>query len=155
MRNLVAVHPAWLLLALLPLGTEAVAAAAANETTFYLQLVRGNNEDKPPAPEAKPVGPVLSKRLGAVFKWKGFWEIKRDAVVVKPGGSVRRRMSAEREIEIELLKTGEVEVRVYRNGTQTRALRQPLDGQMLIVGGDKGENQSWFIVVRRDEPKNN
>ena len=70
--------------------------------TFYLQLVRGNDQDTAPTPEATPIGPNLSEKLHSVFKWKHYCELKQDLVVLKPGQRVRKRMSPEREVEIEL-----------------------------------------------------
>ena len=134
-------------------GTVARAEAPApSRTTFYLQLIRGNSESTAPAPGAKLIGPKLSQKLSPVFKWSNYWEIKRDSVDLEVGKSVRKKLSAEREVEVELLKTQDVAVRVIRNGKPTRETRQGAANAFVICGGDKEEDQSWFIVVRRDNP---
>jgi len=151
--ELIAVMRAWLfLLALLFIGMARAAAAEDPGMTFYLQLVRGNDEDRPPARGAKPIGPELSQRLHAVFRWKHYWELKRDQVVLKSGAKVRRQMTAEREVEIQRLNQEQVEIRVYREGKVARIERHSTRTQFILIGGDKEENQCWFIVVRRDKP---
>lgn len=124
----------------------------ADSRTFYLQLIRGNDEDKPPLPNAGPIGLKLHAKLHSVCKWKYYWELNRIAVVIKPGQKVRRRMSPEREIEIELWDSQRMAARIFLNGQLVQSRTQPAEAAFLITGGDKGENQSWFIVVRRDKP---
>jgi hypothetical protein len=87
-----------------------------------------------------------------VWKWKHYWELKRDSVVVKPGQKVRKRMSAEREVEIELRDVQTMTARVYFNRRVTRCRSQPVEDAFYVTGGDNGRDQSWFIVVRRDRP---
>jgi hypothetical protein len=120
--------------------------------TFYLQLIRGNDQDTPPTADAKAIGPKLDEKLRSVFKWKRYWELERDSVVVKPGQKARKRMSPEREVEIELWDSGRMAVRIYLNGRLTRSRTQPTGAAFYVASGDKGEAQSWFIVVRRDRP---
>ena len=135
--------------------TSAVArveTSTAPRVTFYLQLIRGNDESTPPALGAKLIGPKLSEKLFPVFKWKNYWEIKRDSVDLDVGKSVRKKLSPEREVEVELLKSQELAVRVIRNGKAAREIRQKSASAFCILGGDKEEVQSWFIVVRHDNP---
>ncbi len=115
-------------------------------------MIHGNDNDTPPTLDAKPIGPRLNERLRSVWRWKHYWELKRDSVVVKPGQKVRKRMSAEREVEIELRDLRRMTARIYFNGRLTRSRNQPAEGAFYISGGDKGQDQSWFIVVRRDRP---
>lgn len=128
-------------------------AAGADQggVTFYVQLIRGTGDDKPPTTEAKMAGPEISSRL-QMFKWKNYWEIARKTVVLEAGGKHRQRMSAEREVEIALTAPGEMTVSIYADGKLTRRRKQPLDTPFYIAGGDKDATQSWFIVVRRDKP---
>jgi hypothetical protein len=142
----------FLLLTFLLFAPPATRAAETQPITFYLQLVRGNNEDKAPVPEARPIGAKLSKKLRAVFKWQYFWELKRDSVCLKAGEKTRRRMSSEREVEVERVNAGQTVVRIYRNGRLTLIEKQTAGAQCTVVGGEKGGDESWFIVVRRDQP---
>ena len=128
-------------------------AAGAEKTsvTFYLQLIRGTEDAKPPAAEAKLAGPEVSRRL-QMFKWKNYWEMARRTVVVQDGGKTRQRMSPQREVEIQLSAPHEVTFCIYADGKLTRRRKQSLDTPFYIAGGDKDATQSWFIVVRRDKP---
>ncbi len=127
------------------------AAAEKSGTTFYLQLIRGTDGDQPPAPEAKPAGRELTRRLD-MFKWKNYWEISRRTVVLEAGGKIRQRMSASHEVELVLTTPGQMTVCIYANGKLTRRREQPMDTPFFIAGGDKDDAQAWFIVVRRDKP---
>ena len=140
------------LLALLLAGPGCGPATNDPGITVYLQLIRGNDQDTPPTADARPIGPKLSEDLHSVFKWRRYWELKRDSVVVRPGQKVRRRMSPEREVEIELLDSQRMAARIYLNGKLTRSRTQPAEGAFYVAGGDKGEGQSWFIVLRWDRP---
>ena len=143
-----------ILLLLVPLFCGIAKAGEASTLTLYLQLVRGSNATNPPTPEAKLIGPKLSARLHGIFEWTNYWEIKRDSVVLKSGDKTRKRMSAEREVEIELLNTHEMTVRTYCGGKTVCESRQSLENRFFITGGDKEGGQSWFIVMRRDPPPN-
>jgi hypothetical protein len=143
-----------LLLYVLLAGLATYAAdSPGSEMTFYLQVVHGNNTNQPPGPEAKPIGPKLSKTLHSIFKWDYYWEVKRDSIALKPGGKTRKRMTAEREIEIMLISATQMEIRMYRNGKVTRIQKQSTETRFFVLGGEDGENQAWFIIVRRDEPQ--
>jgi hypothetical protein len=138
----------WLMLLALPFLAP---GAEKTSVTFYLQLIRGTDDDKPPAPEARLAGPQVSRRL-QMFKWKNYWEITRRTVVLEAGGKSRQRMSPQREVEIELSAPREMTVCIYADGKLTRRRKQPLDTPFYITGGDKDATQCWFIVVRRDKP---
>jgi len=141
------------LLPLLILLTLPFMAAGADQSgiTFYLQLIHGTDGDKPPASDARAAGPQISRRL-QMFKWKNYWEMARQTVVIAAGGKTRQRMSPKREVEIALNAPGEMTVCIYADGKLTRRRKQSLDTPFFIAGGDKEDNQAWFIVVRRDKP---
>jgi hypothetical protein len=137
------------------LGFCPVSAFSAQEKPIacYLQLIRGNDDTKPPTPDAKPVGPVLDRKLRAIFKWQHFWELKREKVSLKTGEKIRKRMSAEREVELERTSASQTTIRVFRDGKLTVVEKQAAEAPFSVVGGDKEGDQSWFIVVRRGEPQ--
>ncbi len=127
-------------------------ATQTSGTPLYVQLVRGNDQDAAPAPGSKPVGPVLDEKLKSVFRWKHYWELKNDVVVVQPGQRVRRRLTADRELEIRLLNPQHLCVRLYFKGHPTRERFQPLSDAFYVTGGEHGEDEAWFVVVRKDKP---
>jgi hypothetical protein len=130
----------------------AAGAAQDQEITFYVQLLRGTDAEVPPAPEAHRVGPELAHRLH-VFKWQNYWEIARRTVVLKPGAKNRLRLTPEREIEIALASPQEMTVSIYTRGQLSRRRQQAADTAFYIAGGDHDTTESWFIVVRRDDPE--
>jgi len=147
MKTLIAICS---LLLLLAAGCRPAAGEAGKK--FYVQLVRGNDEAAPPAPDARAVGAKLTDRLQSVLRWKHYWELRRDSLVLPCGHKVRKRISSEREVEIELSPSQSIAVRVYLDGRLSQSRTQPASGAFFITGGDRGRNQSWFIVVRDDQP---
>lgn len=139
-------------LAALVLATTVARAGGDPPTNFHVQLVRGGDEKTPPAPDAKAVGAKLSQRLSAVFKWRHYWELKRASISLQPGCCRRVKLSADREVELKLVDAKRVEILLFRDGKLTRVQRTPIERAFTILGGDKDDAQSWFIVVRRDTP---
>ncbi len=139
-----------LLLVVLVGGLAVAGPAERGKLTFRLQLVRGNDSATPPTPEAKPIGPRLSERLRAVFKWEHYWELKRESVTLAAGQKVCKSMSSERAVEVELRSAETMTIRIYRNGQLKRTEEQATATPFSIFGGEKDADQSWFIVVRRE-----
>ena len=126
---------------------------AAEETvTYYVQVIRGTDSDKPPTPEAKAIGPRLSGKLAPVFRWKSYWEVKRLNVSLAKGKFERVKLPGGLDVEIDRANEGKREVHLYRNGKLTRKLTQPANKTMTIIGGMAEPDNSWFVVVRRDKP---
>ena len=137
---------------LLLFGIHAACLAENQAETFYAQLIRGSDQEKPGHASWKPVGPRLSKQFGPKFRWKNYWEVSQHKVKVLPGKSARIRLSEEREIEIEVRSGEESEIRLFTGGKLVRKSRQALECKMTIMGGGADKIESWFIIVRRDKP---
>lgn len=118
---------------------------------LYVQLIRGNNDASPPSKDSKPVGPKLSARLHPVFAWKHYWEVSRKEVKISKG-SVKTRLSKEREVEIDIGDSGKRLVTVYFNGKKVMQHEDNNHATMTILGGDRGDKTAWLIVVRTDKP---
>jgi len=134
------------------LGAGCRPAGSEGDQAFYLQLVRGNDQEEPPTPGARPIGPRLSHQLHSVFRWRHYWELKRELVMIREGQTVRRKLAFDREVEVELLNPQSMAARVYVNGKLAWNRKQPAEGAFFVAGANKGPDQSWFIVVRRDQP---
>jgi hypothetical protein len=117
-----------------------------------VQLVRGNNETKPPEPGAHRIGTKLSKNLRTVFVWKSYREINRQNLDLEPGKKARVRLNKEREVEIDLTDSIHRTVIAYQSGQPVARTKRPIAEGMTIVGGDRDPKSVWFIVVRRDKP---
>src|SRR5947208_8413773 len=103
---------------LILLGALLVLAGCQREasqpaTKVYVQLIRGNNDQSPPETAARPVGLKLESKLRSVFRWQNYWEMKREEVLLDAGQKVRKRLSPEREVELELKHGGRLAVCAY------------------------------------------
>src|SRR5512146_2657993 len=96
------------------LACRVVAADASH--TFYLQLDRGSDTEKPPQPGCHHAGPRLAATFQTVFKWKSYWEISLRETKLEPGHKTRVRLSPEREVEIDLGRPQERKITAFRNG---------------------------------------
>jgi hypothetical protein len=131
----------------------AIRAADAPEATFYVQLIRGSDSDKPEDPACKPVGAKLGKVLRGVFRWKNYCEVKRETVMLSKGKVARLRLTAERELELKCLEPPNTQIRLFYKGQLARCSHQPITEHMCILGGDSTGGDPWFVVVRRDKPQ--
>lgn len=140
-----------LLLVCLFLAT--IPAQAGEHATLYVQVIRGTDKDKPDGSHYREVGPKLSAKLSPVFRWKHYWETERKKIQVDPAKITKLQLANQRTLEIEKLKSGEMEVRLFRRTGLVTKSRQPVNGRMHILGGEDSSKDSFFVVVRSDEPK--
>jgi hypothetical protein len=126
-------------------------AVAAEKKTLYVQVILGSDRDKPDNSSWREVGPKLSAKLSPVFRWKHYWETDRKKVEFDPAKAARVPLANGRTLEIERLKTGELEVRLLRRTGLVTKARQAKGG-MAILGGEESSKDSFFVVVRSDEP---
>ena len=138
---------------LLLLLLAAIRLHAAEQPTFYVQVIWGTDQDKPADSKYREVGPKLRAKLGPVFRWKHYWETERKMIHVDLAKVTKLQLSNHRTLEIEKLKSGEMEVRLFRRTGLITKSRQPLNGRMHILGGEDSSKDSFFVVVRPDEPK--
>src|SRR5256885_17267121 len=73
-------------------------SAQQQPNTFYVQLLRGNNDDAPPQPGSRPVGLKVARHLQSALNWKNYWELNRRQVTVCSGKAKRVCLSKEREV---------------------------------------------------------
>ena len=142
----------WLLF-LAMFGSDAIQAADAPKLTFHVQLIRGSDSDTPDNPAWRPVGARLDKNLHGVFRWKNYWEVKREAVTLSKDKVARLHLARERDVELKLLDPPNTRIRLYRNGELIRCSHQPIGEHMSILGGESKTGECWFVVVRRDKPR--
>ncbi len=136
------------------LCTALLFAAAPEKTTLYVQVILGCDKDQSSNPAHKEIGPKLAAKLSPVFRWKHYWETDRRKVEFDPTKVTKLTLADDRTLEIERLKTGEFEVRLFRKGGLLTKARQPGQGGMAILGGEQPSKDSFFVVVRADEPVN-
>jgi hypothetical protein len=130
------------------------AANVESGKTLYVQFILGT--DKPwPQSACHEIGPRLSKKLSPVFRWKHFWEVDRKKLLIQPKKTTRVELAGDRKIEIAFTHGDEVEVRLYRRSGLITKTRHTIGGPMSILGGEEDTRDSFFIVVRGDEPATN
>jgi hypothetical protein len=140
------------ILMLAALALAPVARAGQGSATFYVQLVRGTDTDRPPAPGCKCVGRKLTGTFGPVFRCKSYWEMDRQQVALAPGQRGHVRFVNGREAEIDLSHPRERRVAAFQNGRLVDRTISPAGDAMTIIGGSRDARSVWFIVVRRDKP---
>lgn len=141
-----------LLIALLMIGAPLAYGADAPGMTYYIQLIRGSDQDAPPDPQAHAIGTRLDHKLHDIFKWKNYWEVKRETVTLTSGSKVRKAMSAQREVEIDWTHPRNMTISLYTDGKLTRKRQQSVETKFYIAGGDKEGADCWFIIIRKDNP---
>jgi hypothetical protein len=140
----------WLFLCL---TLAVVDVRAAERPTLYVQVIWGTDRDRPAGSNYREIGPKLSAKLSPVFRWKHYWETERKKVHVDPSKVTKVPLASQRSVEIERLKSGETEVRLFRRSGLVTKNRQA-SGRMVILGGEDSSRDSFFVVVRSDEPLN-
>ena len=141
------------LLLLFAWASPVLAGIDAEPTTFYIQLIRGTDQEKRQEISWKPIGPKLSQRLSPIFRWKKYWEVNCQPISVEFGRISRSRLSDVRQVEIEPISPSEMEIRLFLKGNLVQTCRQLVGTRITIMGGDRTKNESWFVVVRRDKPQ--
>jgi hypothetical protein len=127
-------------------------SAEHQSNMFYVQLVRGNNDDAPPQPESRPVGIKVARHLRAALNWKNYWELNRKQVAICSGNTKRICLSKEREVEIDLSNGNRRKVTAFENGRVVQRTMRPAGDGMTLIGGERDAESAWFIVVRQDRP---
>ena len=140
------------ILVMLAFALAGAASAGQDATTFYVQLIRATEANRPPEPGCKGVGARLAGTFRPVFKWKGYWEMNRRRVAVASGQTARVRLGNGREVEINLRNPKERRVAAFQNGQLVERTISPAGEAMTIIGGNRDGKSVWFIIVRRDKP---
>ena len=133
-------------------GLTLAAAAAEKPLTYYVQLVRCNDQNQAPEPGSKRVGPKLAGKFQCVFRCASYWEISQDKLEVPSNGHVRAHLRNGREVEIDLTQQGKRRISTFHKGRLIDRSVEPASENMTLIGGDRDQTSHWFIVVRRDKP---
>jgi hypothetical protein len=129
------------------------AGPKAESVAYYVQLIRGTEQDQPPDPKSKRIHPRLAGAFYSVFKWKSYWEISSREVELEAGRVVRVRLNPERDVEIDLTDPSKRAVTAFLNGKKVQRTVSPRTEARTFIGGDRDSNSAWFIVVSRYEPE--
>jgi len=134
------------------LGIATSLASPDKPLTYYVQLIRCSDQNQPPEPGSKRVGPKLAEKFQCVLRCKSYWEISQAKVEVLPNRTIRTHLSNGRDVEIDLTQPGKRRVATFHKGRLIDRTVEPLSENMTLIGGDRDQTSHWFIVVRRDKP---
>jgi len=142
--------------------TAALLAGAAPVRAAGLELkarlIWGTDEPKPKDATFKELDPKIKKKLGAVFKWKHYFEIMATNVVLTPKEAQKVRMSPKCELELKLADEATLEVKLFGEGKWTKTIRQSLkalrQGELAVLAGDDKDKygDAWFVVITARPP---
>jgi hypothetical protein len=118
------------------------------ELNLQAQLVWGTNKEKPDDPKLKEVDLSVAEKLRKVFKWKNYFEVKRQNLTVAPGTPKKIKMSDECEIEVQNLGNASIEVKLYGKGKlAVRKTQKISPNELLVLAGDDKDDTAWFLVL--------
>jgi hypothetical protein len=133
------------------LAVTGFSAVPEQSKTVYVQLILGTDQ---PCGQitCREIGPKLSKKLSPVFRWKHFWELDRRKVTLQSRQTNRIDLPHDRKLEIIFTRANETEVRLTRRNGLVTKTGYKLDNPMVVLGGENDSRESFFVVVRTDEP---
>jgi hypothetical protein len=94
-----------------------------------------------------------------VFKWKSYFEISAQKLVVPPRGVKRVKMSPKCELEFRMTDEATLEVKLFGEGKLTKTIRQSTksleQGEIAVLAGDDKDKygDAWFVVISEDKPE--
>jgi len=122
--------------------------AGSADLNLQAQLVWGTNNEKPDDPNLKEVEPGVAEKLRKVFKWKNYFEVKRQNFAVTAGTPKKVKMSDHCEIEVQNLGSSSIEVKLYGKGKLAVRKTQKINpSELLVLAGDDKDDTAWFVVL--------
>jgi hypothetical protein len=139
-----------LLLVIATLACSLVLSQAdEKEIQLLAQLIWGTDQDKPSKSEIQEVSPALREKLRKVFRWKNYFEVRRQTISLPKQANQRVRISP--KCELEFSYTGEkcmIEVKLYGEGKLVVQKRQALiRGEPIVLAGDDKNDTAWFVII--------
>ncbi len=123
------------------------------EIRLHAQLIWATNDPKPKDNKCREVDAALREKLGRIFQWKNYFEIKEEPFGVKPGEAKRVRMSKTCELELRVVDDFTLEVKLFGEGKLTKTVRQSIQalrqGELSVLAGDSKDRvgDAWFVVL--------
>jgi hypothetical protein len=138
----------WLWIFLI-LAVTASASADTEQLIYSVVLVRGTDNQIAPEHGAKPASTRVAERLNH-FRWKHYWEVRREEVPVSAGRPAKLQLTKERALGLAMVGS-QVEMHLYRDGKLVRTAKQKVPSAGCEIMGGTDEKDSWFVVIRRKE----
>lgn len=142
---------------LIPFLVGAVAATATEtradnkpaDQKYTAILIWGTDGPKPDDKELKDVDPKLTEKFKKIFKWKNYYEVKRQDVDLKTGETKNVDLSHKCAVKLHLTEKEGMEVELWGEGKSVYKGKQsmPLKDILILAGDDKNAT-AWFVVLK-------
>jgi len=122
------------------------------------QLIWATDEEKPKDKKLNEVESKLADKLRRFYKWKNYFEVSNQNVILPPNAPQKLAMSRKCELELKRVDGATIELKLVGEGKHVKTFRQRvkplLDGEYLIFGGDDKEKDgdAWFVVIALATP---
>ena len=130
----------------------------AGDLKLKAQLIWATDEEKPKDKKLKEVESKLADKLRRVFKWKNYFEVSSQNVILPPNAPQKVAMSRKCELELKRVDDATIEFKLVGEGKHVTTVRQRvkllLQGEPSILAGDYKEryDDAWFVVVSLAAP---
>ncbi len=136
-------------LACLYLGL-ALGEAHAEDLTLEVKLIWASNDPKSPDPKHKKLDSELTKWLEKKYKWKHYFEVNVQKVVLRGSAVSKVQMSPDCRLEIMHLGSSRIEVKLYGKDKLVNKVVQTLPkNERLVQAGDSKSDTAWFVAIKR------
>ena len=132
--------------------------ARAGDLKLKAQLVWATDEEKPADKKLKEVDSKLAAFFRRFYKWKNYFEVSSQNVILPRNAPQKLAMSRKCELELKRVDDATIELKLVGEGKHVKTYRQRvkplLDGEYLIFGGDDKEKDAdaWFIAISQAAP---
>ena len=120
---------------------------------YKVQLIRATDAAESVPTGSTPVGSELAGILHGPFKWQHYWKICEQKVDINKGSVKRVGLINDRDVEIDLTVRNKRTVTAFQKGNFIGRTAIPVGHGLSLIGGARDENSGWFVVVRRDKPR--
>jgi hypothetical protein len=123
----------------------------AEDLNIEAQLIWGTNADKSPDDGHKAVDKATADKLRNVFKWKNYFLVNKQNVVVPNRSTKQIHLSKQCTVEITELQGPKVEVKLIGDHKPVNKTVKPLSkGETFVIAGDDKNETAWFVVITQN-----
>jgi len=130
----------------------------AGDLKLRAQLIWATDEEKPKDKKLKEVESKLADKLRRFYKWKNYFEVSSQNVILPPNAPQKLAMSRKCELELKRVDEATIELKLVGEGKHVKTVRQRvkplLEGEYSIFGGDDKDKDgdAWFVVISLAAP---
>ncbi|MGC8988557.1 MAG: hypothetical protein ACP5MD_00375 [Verrucomicrobiia bacterium] len=133
---------------------SALPVCVAGDLHMQVQLVWGTDGAPPAGSKYQPLEPQFKNKLARVFKWKNYFLIHEQKVVIAGQDDEKRlKLSSKCEIELKRIDDATLQIKLFGEGRWTKTVRQSVKalekGELAVLAGDDKDNyaDAWFVVI--------